>query len=240
MNSNKFDFYKNAKYFLIANGVITLVGFVMMLVLGFNLDTSIQSSNLLFTSVCSILVSLVVIFAYVWFRYNLTKALTVVLVVVNNAILSTMLICILRINVSESLLMGYILLVALTTYFILVGTEKTDGVKFNKATYNQVITNTIQSTIKQVVITSVIVAVALLLGLIVASNSMFDLVREFAVMLIIILYSYFTIQMPIFCFFKLRIKERTKVKVDSNINNQKVVKAVSEDTQKAENPQTQE
>ena len=239
MNSNKFDFYKNAKYFLIANGVITLVGFVMMLVLGFNLDTSIQSSNLLFTSVCSILVSLVVIFAYVWFRYNLTKALTVVLVVVNNAILSTMLICILRINVSESLLMGYILLVALTTYFILVGTEKTDGVKFNKATYNQVITNTIQSTIKQVVITSVIVAVALLLGLIVASNSMFDLVREFAVMLIVILYSYFTIQMPIFCFFKLRIKERTKVKVDSNINNQKVVKAVSEE-QKAENPQTQE
>lgn len=227
MNSNKFDFYKNSLYFLIANGIVSLVGIILMIALGFNLDASIQSSNLLFSSVLSILVSLVIIFAYAWLRYNFVKAITIGLVVVHNVILSTALICILRISVTESLIMGYILLTGLTTFFILLCTEKLNGVKFNKKSYNEVISSTLKQSLKQVIITSAIVAAVLLLGLIVSSASMFGLVRVFAVMLIVILYSYVFVQLPIWCFFASKVRPSTKAKVDSNVQNQKVVQAVA-------------
>jgi preprotein translocase subunit SecF len=229
MNSNKFNFYKNAVYFLIANGVLALASIVVMCIFGFNLDSSVQAGNIIFASSMSIILSMLAIFLYILFRENFAKAFSAILIIANNVILSTALICILRIPVSDSLLMGYILIVAITALYFLIATEKFKNVNFKKVNKNEVITDALNSSIKQILTISAIIAVVLLLGLIIASTSMFDLVREFLVMLFVIIYSYITIQLPIWCYFASKITAKKRVKVDKGVENQKVVKAVTID-----------
>ena len=70
MNLNKYNFYRNSVYYLIANGIVALAGLIVVLVCGFNLDTSIQTGHLIFSSSMSIILSLVAILIYVGLRYD--------------------------------------------------------------------------------------------------------------------------------------------------------------------------
>lgn len=229
MNSNKYNFYKNSVYFLIANSVLALVALVVGLVFGINYNTSILPGNLLFSAVISVMVSLIAIFLFVGFTTSFAKAFSIVLIVVNNILLSTSLIILIRIPVTDTLLMGYILLVALTTIFAILSTQKYENINFKKENPNQVIKKSLQENSKLVFVTSVMFVAVLLLCLIVASPSMFDLVRQFLVMMAVIVYSYLTIQLPVVCYMSTLIKIKNKSKVDKKVENQKVVQAVSTD-----------
>ena len=231
MNSNKFNFYKNSVYFLIANAVVAVIALVIGIVFGVNYNTSVLPGNLLFNTVMSVLLSLVAIFLFVGFTTSFAKAFSVVLIAANNVLLSTSIIVLVRIPVSESIVMGYILLVAITTLFTLLATQKFENINFKKEDKNQIIKKSLRENSKVVLFTSISFVAVLLLGLIVASASMFDLVREFLVMLAVIVYGYLTIQLPIVCYMSTKIKTRKKVKVDKKVENQKLVKAVSTDTE---------
>ena len=231
MNSNKFNFYKNSVYFLIANAVVAVIALVIGIVFGVNYNTSVLPGNLLFNTVMSVLLSLVAIFLFVGFTTSFAKAFSVVLIATNNVLLSTSIIVLVRIQVSESIVMGYILLVAITTLFTLLATQKFENINFKKEDKNQIIKKSLRENSKVVLFTSISFVAVLLLGLIVASASMFDLVREFLVMLAVIVYGYLTIQLPIVCYMSTKIKTRKKVKVDKKVENQKLVKAVSTDTE---------
>ena len=56
---------------------------------------------------------------------------------------------------------------------------------------------------------------------------MFDLVREFLVMMAVIIYSNLVLILPLWCFFSSKIKKIKRAKVDTSVENQKVVKAVT-------------
>ena len=227
MNLNKYNFYRNSVYYLIANGIVALAGLIVVLVCGFNLDTSIQTGRLIFSSAMSIILSLVAILIYVGLRYDFAKAFSIVVSSVHNILLSLAIIAIIRIPVSESLIMGFILLIGLTTYFTLVMTEKLKDVNLKKADYNQIIKDALNSSIKTIVVVCSIVVAVLLLGLVISSSSMFDLVREFLVMMAVIIYSNLVLILPLWCFFSSKIKKIKRAKVDTSVENQKVVKAVT-------------
>lgn len=237
MNSNKFNLYKNSIYFLIANGAVSLVALVIGLVFGVNYATSIEPGNLLFACVMTVLLSLVAIFLYVGFTTSFAKAFGVVLVVAHNVLLSTALITLVRIPVGESIVMAYALIVAISAIFAILPSAKLKAEDVKKQDKNQLSKNMTKSNFKAVVITSVAIVVLLVFGLVVASQTMFDLVREFLVMTLVIIYGAFTIQNPIMCYFISKINSKKKKVVDGNVKNQKVIKAVSVDDQQIEEDQ---
>ena len=54
-------------------------------------------------------------------------------------------------------------------------------------------------------------------------------------MIMVVLYSTFTILLPIWCFFSSKIKKIKKAKADERVENQKVVLAVQPENQTNEN-----
>lgn len=224
-SSKKYDFYKNSICYLIANAVIVLAAIVVISIWGFNYQTSVTGGKLLLSSTLSIIISLLLVFLYVGLRYDFAKAFSIVLTVVHNALLSTALIAIIRVPVTESIVMGYILLVGLSTAYTLILTEKLKDVNLKKVDYNEIIKNTMASSIKQIVILSAVVVIVLLLCLITLSSNMFNLIRILLVMVFVLIYSSLTIILPSWCYFSSKIKKVKKAKVDNNVENQKVVKA---------------
>ena len=227
--SKKYDFYKNSLYYLIGNSVLLIAAIIVMAICGFNYNSSVAGGSLLFQSVLSIIISSVAILVYVGIRYDFAKAFSIVLTVVHNVMLSTALIIIFRIPVTESIVMSYILLIGLSTVYTLMLTERLKDVNLKKADYNQIIKSSINASIKQIVLLSAIVVAILFLSLLVLNASTISLVRMFCVMLFVLIYSAFTVVLPSWCFFSSKIKKVKRAKVDQNVENQKVVKAATID-----------
>jgi preprotein translocase subunit SecF len=228
MNSNKkYDFYKNSIYYLIANAVIVLAAIIVISICGFNYSTSIAGGKILLQSTLSVIISLLIVFLYVGLRYDFAKAFSIVLTATHNALLSTALIAIIRVPVTESIIMGLILLVGLSSVYTLILTDKLKDINLKKVDYNEIIKNSISSSIKQLVILSAVIVVLLLLSLITLSASMFNLIRILLVMVFVLIYSSLTIILPSWCYFSSKIKKVKKAKVDANVENQKVVKAAT-------------
>ena len=230
MNSNKkYDFYKNTIYYLIASAVLLFASIIVVCVVGFNHQTSVSAGSLVLKSALISIISLILVFLYVGFRYDFAKAFGIVAITTHNLLLSTAIIAIIRVPVTESLLMGYMLLIGISTLYTLMLTEKLKNVNLKKADYNEIIKNATKQSLKPIVLLTAIILVVLMLTLLVASAYIFSLARVLFVMLLIVIYSAFTLMLPVWCFFSSKIKNVKRAKVDTNVENQKVVKAVSVD-----------
>ena len=226
MNSNKNSYYKNSLYTLITSGIIIVCSLIVGLIFGVNYATSVEPGKLLIACVCSVLISTLAIFLFVGFLTSFAKAFGIVLLICHNVLLSTALIILVRIPVSDTLVMGYILLVSITTAFALLSTRNYEKLDLKKEDIGQLIKSSINNSIKLVLSTSVMTVAVLLLCMIVASESMLNLVREFLVMEIVIVISYLLLQHPVICYVSTIIKRNRKPKIDKNVENQKIVKAV--------------
>ena len=234
MNLNKkYDFYKNSIFYLLANAFVCVAAIVVIAIWGFNYSTSVAGGYVLFQSALVILISLVFVLVYVGLRFNFAKAFSIVLIAAHNALLSTALIAIIRVPVTESIVACFMLMVALTTVFALLLTEKLKDVNLKKADLSEVVKNSISSNIKKIVIISAVVIVLSLLCLISLSSNIFSLVRLLLVMLFVIIYSALTVILPIWCYVSLKAKSVKRAKVDTNVENQKVVKAAVIDGEEA-------
>lgn len=222
MNSNN-GRYNLAKYFLCADLVLLVAGIVIMCLFGFNVSST-QGEHLILQSVLSVIISLALIFLYVGFRYDWAKAFSLVLVSAHNVLLATALVCLIRIPVSEAITMGYVLLVGLTSVFglILFDKVKADEKKLDK---DLAIKNSLSGSLRLIAIFSATVVALLLLCLIFASDSIFDFARECFAMMLVLIYSIFTIALPVYLFFARRIRKKSRAKVDSSVENQKVYQA---------------
>ena len=235
MNSNKkYDFYKNAIYFLIANAVLLVAAIVVLCVFGFNYGTNLAHGRMILGISLSTIISLLVLLVYVGIRYDFVKAMTIVFVVAHNMLLSSAVICLIRVPITEALIAGYVLLITLTAVFTLIMTNKIKEINLKKADFSEVIKNTISESVKQVLVYSLIVVGLMFLSLIVFNASVFNFARLFFVMMVVLIYSIMTIALPIWCFLSTKIKRVKRAKVDTNVDNQKVVKAASLDSEEAE------
>lgn len=236
MNSNnKFNFYKSAIYFLIANAVLFVAGIVIFAVFGFNYDTTLAGSKLFFSAVIMTVLSTLVLYIYIGLRYDWAKALTSALAVVHNVLLSTALVAIIRIPLSEALIAGYALTIGLTAIFIVVLTDKIKEINHKKADYSEVIKNAISKSIKQIVVLSVVIVAILFLSLIIASKDVYSFARLAFVMIVVVLYSAIALIMPIWLYFSSKMKNIKRAKIDENVENQKVAKAVQTEQTTEEN-----
>ena len=234
MNSNKkYDFYKNAIYFLIANAVLLFAAFIILCIFGFNYGVNISHGRMILGISLTTILSLGGLLVYVGFRYDFIKAMTIVFVSAHNMLLSTAVICLIRVPVTESLIAGYVLLIALTSVFILIMTNKIKDINLKKADFSAVIKNTLDSSVKQVLVYSLVVVGLLFLSLIAFNASVFNFARLLFVMVVVLIYSMMTIALPIWCFLSTKIKKVKRAKVDTNVDNQKVVKAVAVDGEDA-------
>ena len=232
MNSNKkYDFYKNAIYFLIANAVLTAVAIIILCIFGFNYGVNISHGRMIFGTALTSILSLLIILVYVGLRYDFIKAMTIVFVSVHNMLLSTAVICLIRVPVTESLIAAYALLIAISTAYTLIMTNKIKDINLKKADFSDVIKNTVNESIKQILVYSLIVVGLMFISLIAFNASVFSFARLFFVMMVVLIYSTVTIILPIWCFLSTKIKKVNRAKVDSNVDNQKVVKAASLDNQ---------
>lgn len=236
MNSNKkYDFYKSGLYFLIANAFILIVGIIILSIFGFNVDGIIAGGRLLLNIALMSVISLIVIFIYVGIRYDYAKAFTIVVTSMINMLFTTALIVLIRIPVTEILVAVYALAIGLTTVFTILMTEKVKDTNLKKIDYSDIIKNAISKSIKQIFYFSTILLTILFLSLIVASKDTFNFARLFFVMMVVVLYSSFTINLPLWCYFSSKIKKINKAKTDEGVSNQKVVKAVPTQDQSTEN-----
>lgn len=237
MNSNKkYDFYKNAIYFLIANAVLLVAAIVVLCVFGFNYGVNISHGRMVFGIALTTILSLAVLLVYVGIRYDFVKSLTIVFVSAHNILLSTAIICLIRVPVTETLIAGFALLVALSSVYALLMTNKIKDINLKKDDFSAVIKKTIGESVKQILVYSLIVVGLLFLSLLAFNASTFNFARLFFVMMVVLIYSMMTITLPIWCFLSTKIKRVKRAKVDTNIDNQKVVKAASlgEETAEAE------
>lgn len=237
MNSNKkYDFYKNAIYFLIANAVLLVAAIVVLSVFGFNYGVNISHGRMVFGIALTTILSLAVLLVYVGIRYDFVKSLTIVFVSAHNILLSTAIICLIRVPVTETLIAGFALLVALSSVYALLMTNKIKDINLKKDDFSAVIKKTIGESVKQILVYSLIVVGLLFLSLLAFNASTFNFARLFFVMMVVLIYSMMTITLPIWCFLSTKIKRVKRAKVDTNIDNQKVVKAASlgEETAEAE------
>ena len=236
MNSNnKYDFYNNSKYFLFANAVLLAVAIVIVSIFGFRFETDIAQGKLLLATALVTLLSLISVFVYVKLRYDTAKAFCAVLVGAHNVLLSTVFVALIRIPVTENLVAGFALVVGLTTVAVLSLTQNIKNENLKKVDYSEIIKNQLSQNLKQITVFGAIVVAILFLSLIIASKEMFGFARLFFVMVIVVLYSTFTIILPIWCFLSSKIKNVKKAKVDENVENQKVVKAVQTESEANEN-----
>ena len=236
MNSNKkYDFYKNGLYFLIANAVLLVAGIVILSIFGFNVDGTISGGKLLFQIALMSVISLVVVFVYVGIRYDYAKAFTIVVTSLMNMLICTALIVVVRIPVTDILVAVYGALIALTTVFTILLTDKAKDANLKKTDYSEVIKNTISKSIKQIFVFSTVVITLLFLSLIIASKDTFNFARLFFVMFVVVLYSSFTVKLPLWIFFSSKMQKIKKAKADQNVENQKVIKAVQTEEQTNEN-----
>ena len=229
MNLNKkYDFYKYSLYYLISNAVVFLIGILVASIFGFNYASTQTAGKIFFESSLSVVISLALVLIYVGLRYGFAKALSIVLVCAHNVLLSVALVAIVRVPVGDAMVMGFALLVGLTAIVTLVLTEKHKDVNFKKADYNELIKTTFNENVKNFAIFFGVLVAILLLCLIIGSANIFNLARVLFVMLIVLAYSTFTINLPVWLYFSSKIKRVKRAKVDENVENQKVVKAVAD------------
>ena len=235
MNSNNsYNRYKFAKYYLLVDLLVFIAGIVIMKIFGFNVISN-QVGHLVLESVLTILISLLVVMLYIGFRYNWAKAFSNVLIALHNVFLSTALICLIRVPVSETLIMAYVLLIGLTTVFNLIMFNRTEKVDYKKDDLNLKIKESMKNSVKIICVFSAIVIATVLLSMLFVNSSIFNFAREFFVMMIVLLYAVITITLPIYLYFGKKIKAKSKTVVDTSVNNQKVYKAAEQE--ETENPE---
>lgn len=233
MNSNKkYDFYKNAIYFLIANAVLLVSAIVILCIFGFNYGVNISHGRMILGISLTTIISLLIVLIYVGIRYDFVKALTILFVNAHNLLLSSAIICLIRVPVTESMIAGFALLVALTSVYTLIMTNKIKDINLKKVDFSEVIKNTLNESIKHILVYSLIAVGLLFLSLIAFNANVFNFARLFFVMMVVLIYSVVTIALPIWCFLSTKIKRVKRAKVDTNVDNQKVVKAVNLEEEK--------
>lgn len=119
MNSKKFNVYKSAIGFYIASGLLLIAGLVVGIIFGFSSSIAISSTAILNTVIAT-LIFMLVLFIYLSIRYEAYTGFTAVLAVAHNVMLTTALVCIFRMPISDSFMAVIMAVCGLTAVNILV------------------------------------------------------------------------------------------------------------------------
>lgn len=212
MNSRKFDFFGNMKYFSIASLVIMLAGLVIGLIFGFANSSSINGQAYLY-SILAIIISILVLFIYCAIRHGFYSAFAFLLSSFHNIALLISLVVLFRIPVESGLLMALCLTIALTAVFEFITLSKlTPEMKITesrKTTTNDLVVKSL----KQLIIIGLSIVVVLVLGLLIGGVSILNFVRPALLGTIISLYCAIFITTE---YWGLYVKEKRKKKIEKD------------------------
>ena len=214
MNSTKFNFYKNAKYFLIAFGIILLAGLVMGLVLGLNLSEALGGSAIVYFTL-SMLIIMVITFIYLTIRYDSITAFCFSFLEFLNIATVVALVAIIRVPVADNFISVLAVTFVITFAYNVILFSKIKLHKHEKNNRDVVVNNCIKESIKYFLFVTIIVTVLMLLSLIIFDTSIYLFVRPMLISIVVCLISAIFISCPIWGFFYKDRPKKVKVKDDT-------------------------
>lgn len=229
MNSNKFNFYKNAKYFLVASLLLLIAGLVVGLVVGLNLVEALGGSVIVYFAGITLL-SMIFVFIYFMIRYDAVTAFCFSLAIFLNVALVIAICAIIRVPVSSafiSVLAVAMILTIVLNMFIFAKIKKRKEEKTQRAELvNQVIKSSLLS-ILIVVVACLFVSLAVL---IIIDYEILSFVRPMLVALLVCAFTTVFITAPIWGFFYKDKPKRIKAKEsDVTVYNEPDKEPVLED-----------
>ena len=211
MNSIKFNFYKNTKYFLVGFGVIMLAGLIVGLILGLNLTEALGRSAIVYFSL-ALLIVMIVSFIYLTVRYDSLTAFCFILSLFLNIATMVALVAILRIPVGDSFISALCVISGLTFVYNLVLFSKIKNHKHEKNNRDIVVNTSIKESLSYFIFVTGIVLFAILLCLAILDASVYLFVRPMLIGLVVCLISSIFISGSIWGYFYKDRPKKVKVK----------------------------
>ena len=208
MNLNKFNFYKNSKFFLLGALVILVAGLIVGLAGGLNLVEAIGSSIIVDFSLI-LLICMALIFVYLTIRYDSVTAFVFALELFLNCAITVSLCAIIRIPVSSNFAVALGFIMALTIIFNMIIFSKVKVLKHEKLNREELINNITKDSIKQILLITLVFLGVILISLIVVDSDVFMFVIPLIVGLIVAFIMAVFVSAPIWGYF---YKDRPKKK----------------------------
>lgn len=214
MNSTKFNFYKNAKYILIGLGVVLLAGLIVGLVLGLNLAEALGGSSIVYFTL-SILIIMVISFIYLLLRYDSVTAFCFALALFLNIATVIALVAIIRVPVADNFISVLLVTSVLTYVFNLILFSKIRLYKNEKENRDVVVNKSIKESFSYILLTTLAIAVVLILCLAILDTSIYLFVRPMLISLATCLVTTIFVSGPIWGFFYRERPKKVKAKDDT-------------------------
>ena len=214
MNSTKFNFYKNAKYVLIGLTVILLAGLIVGLVLGLNLAEALGGSSIVYFTL-SVLIMMVISFIYLLLRYDSITAFCFALSLCLNIAIVIALVAIIRVPVADNFISVLLVTSILTYVFNLILFSKIRLYKNEKENRDIVVNKSIKESFNYILLTTLMVAVVLILSLAIFDAYIYLFVRPMLISLATCLFTTIFVSGPIWGYFYRERPKKVKTKDDT-------------------------
>lgn len=212
MNLKKYNFYKNSLWSYIALGLILIAGLVVGLVLGMNASIDLSGSIYL-KSVLSVLVFSVCAFIYTIIRHEVYMAITMVLSIMINSMLTVALITLIRVPVNDSITMCLMIVSALTVINnLMIFSEVKDEHK-KPASKEEMVNSMIEHNFKNLLLVNSLILIATCFLLFIFNAEILEIGRMLLVGIVATFFVSVFCTVPFWGFF---VKEKKKKKVDTN------------------------
>ena len=211
MNSTKFNFYKNAKYFLIGFGLIMLAGLIVGLILGLNLVESLGGSVVMYFSIAFLIV-MVIAFVYLSLRYDVLTAFCFVLSLFINTATVVALVAIIRVPVGDNFVSVLVLTSVLTFVENLILFSKIKTKKHEKYNRDIIVNNCIKDSLFNLLFVSILLVVCLTVCLALLDSNIYLFVRPMLISVVVCLISSIFINGAVWGYFYKDRPKKVKVK----------------------------
>lgn len=215
MKSHKFNFYKSAKYFIIASLLIAIAGLVVGLILNLNTVEAIGSSVIVSCTIIT-LVSMLITLVYFWIRYDLITGFCYAFSIFLNVSLLIALVCIIRTPIGDSIISVISMVILLTILLNSIIFYYVRDFKEEKLPKQELVQKICVKSFKSLLLCYAMILIVLLLSLIVYNYEIIMFVRPMVIGLTVSAITAMFIISPLWSYF---YKEKTirKKEVDETI-----------------------
>ena len=210
MKSHKFNFYKSAKYFIIASLLIAIAGLVVGLVLNLNTVEAIGSSVIVSCTIIS-LVSMLITLIYFWIRYDLITGFCYAFSIFLNVSLLIALVSIIRTPIGDSIISVLSMVILLTILLNSIIFYNVRDLKEEKLPKQELVQKICIKSFKSLLLCYAMILIVLLLSLIVYNYEIVMFVRPMLIGLTVSAITSMFIVSPLWSYF---YKEKTIRKKD--------------------------
>lgn len=216
MNLNRYNIYKNAKYCMLASGIILLAGLIVGLIFGVSSEIVLGGSALL-NATLAVMTFSIIVFIYTLLRYDPYTALTVVMSIVHNILLTLALTVILRIPIAENYTMQICVVTALSMINCLLLFSQVKEEQKSPLSKETTVNDITQQGIKPLLYVNIPLLIATLILSFVLETGVLSFVRPMLIGIIVSVYSAIFMSVTFWGYFVKEKKKRKPETLEENL-----------------------